>query len=36
MKVWNMDQQQFVEFEKWMQWCPWIFMTTAQREHTGE
>lgn len=32
MKVWNMYHEQFVEFEKWMRWCPWVFMTTTQRE----
>lgn len=32
MHVWSMYHEQYMEFEKWMQWCPWIFITTAQRE----
>lgn len=32
MTVWDMRYEQWVEYKKWMLWCPWFFFTTAQRQ----
>jgi len=31
MTVWNMETQQWINFVPWMRYCPWIWLTTAQR-----
>jgi hypothetical protein len=25
MLVWDMNKEQFIKFEKWMIWCPYIW-----------
>jgi hypothetical protein len=31
MDVWNMQDEQWEKYSKWMRWCPLYFFNTDQR-----